>query len=221
MSSGWNRRFFTSTRGQVVALVRQGLTTVEELARELDLTDNAVRAHLSALERDGLVFQSGYRRGIGKPSYTYALTPEAESLFPKSYGALLHLMLDVLAERMSPDDLDNLLRDVGRRLAEGQTAPAGDLRMRVEGAVALLGELGGLAAVEPNNGGFVIAGKSCPLAAAVEGHPGTCLLAEALLADVIGAPVRQACDPSIPRCRFEILPPGDDVERYTETLPNS
>ena len=40
----------------------------------------------------------------------------------------------------------------------------------------------------------MILGCSCPLAAAVEGHPETCLLAEALLADVIGAPVRQTCD---------------------------
>ena len=44
-----------------------------------------------------------------------------------------------------------------------------------------------------------------PLASAVEGHPETCLLAEALLADVIGAPVCQACDPEIPRCRFEVV----------------
>jgi predicted ArsR family transcriptional regulator len=205
MASGWNQRFFASTRGQVVALVRQGLQTVEELARELELTDNAVRAHLAALERDGLVIQSGLRRGGGKPSYTYALTPEAESLFPKAYGALLRLLLDALAERMDTESVDDLLRDVGHRLAAGQTAPTGDLRQRVEGAAALLGELGGLAMVEEREGGFVIAGRSCPLASAVEGHPETCLLAEALLADVIGAPVCQACDPEIPRCRFEVV----------------
>ena len=204
MQNGWNQRFFTSTRGQVVSLVRQGYQTVEELARALNLTDNAVRAHLAALERDGLVVHSGLRRGGGKPSFTYTLTAEAENLFPKAYGALLHLLLDALAEQMSPEHLDDLLRDVGHRLAAGQTAPAGDLRQRVEGAVALLGELGGLATIEQAEDGYIIAGMSCPLASAVAGHPETCLLAEALLADVIGAPVRQVCDPSIPRCRFEV-----------------
>jgi predicted ArsR family transcriptional regulator len=203
-SSRWDQRFFASTRGQVVTLLRQGHATVEELARALGLTDNAVRSHLAALERDGLVTQSGLRRGVGKPAYAYALTPDAERFFPKAYGALLHLMLDALGERLPAAVVDDLLRDVGHRLASGQPEPTGDLRGRVDRAVTLLGELGGQAAVEEQDGGFVIQGCSCPLAAAVEGHPQSCLLAETLLADVIGAPVRQTCDPEIPRCRFEI-----------------
>jgi predicted ArsR family transcriptional regulator len=200
----WDQRFFSSTKGQVAALLRRGIATVEELARELGLTDNAVRSHLAALERDGLVVQSGVRRGVGKPAYTYALTPDAERLFPKAYGALLRLMLDVLAERLPPDTLDDLLREMGHRLAAGQATSTGDLRARVDGAVALLGALGGLAEVKERDGGYEILGCSCPLAAAVEGHPETCLLAEALLADVIGVPVRQTCDTETLSCRFEV-----------------
>jgi predicted ArsR family transcriptional regulator len=187
-----------------VALLRQGNDTVENLARALHLTDNSVRAHLAALERDGLVAQSGVRRGVGKPAYTYALTTDAERLFPKAYGALLRLMLDALAARLPSDEVDTLLRDVGHRLAAGQAPPTGDLRARVDGAVEALDELGGLAVVEEHDDGYVIVGRGCPLAAAMEGHPETCLLAESLLADVIGAPVRQVCDPSGPRCRFEV-----------------
>jgi predicted ArsR family transcriptional regulator len=188
----------------VAALLRRGVVTVEELARELSLTDNAVRSHLAALERDGLVVQSGVRRGIGKPAFTYALTSDAERLFPKAYGALLRLMLDVLAERLPPDTLDDLLREVGHRLAAGHTPSTGDLHARVDGAVQLLGELGGLATVEERGEGCVIVGRSCPLAAAVEGHPETCLLAEALLTEVIGVPVRQTCDTENMHCRFEV-----------------
>jgi predicted ArsR family transcriptional regulator len=202
--SRWDQRFFSSTRGQVVALLRRGPATVEELAQELALTDNAVRAHLAALERDGLAAQRGLRRGAGKPAYLYALTDDAERLFPKAYGVLLHLILDLLGERLPPEAITTLLRDMGRRLALSQSVPGGDLRERVEGAAAVLGELGGLAEVETVPGGYAIQGCSCPLAAAVEGHPETCLLAEALLSDVIGSPVRQVCDPTIPRCRFEI-----------------
>jgi predicted ArsR family transcriptional regulator len=203
-STRWDQRFFASTKGQVAALLRRGVTTVEELARELGLTDNAVRSHLAALERDGLVVQSGVRRGVGKPAFTYALTSDAERLFPKAYGALLRLMLDVLAERLPPDTLDDLLREMGHRLAAGQATSTGDLRERVDGATALLGELGGLATVAEQGEGFVILGCSCPLAAAVEGHPETCLLAETLLADVIGVPVRQTCDTETLQCRFEV-----------------
>jgi predicted ArsR family transcriptional regulator len=203
-STRWDQRFFASTRGQVVTLLRQGHATVEDLARALGLTDNAVRAHLAALERDGMVVQSGLRRGTGKPAFAYALTPDAERFFPKAYGTLLRLILDALSERLPPQAFDDLLRDVGRRLASGQPAPVGDLRARVERAAVLLGELGGLATIEEVDGGYVIQGCSCPLAAVVEGHPETCVLAETLLADVIGAPVRQTCDPDGPRCRFEI-----------------
>ncbi len=201
----WDQRFFSSTRGQVVTLLRRGRRTVDELAGALGLTDNAVRAHLAALERDGLVWQSGVRRGTGKPAYAYELAPEAERLFPKAYGALLQQLLDVLAERLPPDALGEVLREVGHRAAAGHAAPSGDLRERVRHAIGLLDELGGLADCEERDGGFVIVGCSCPLAAAVEGHPQACLLAETLLTEVIGVPVRQVCDQGPPpRCRFEV-----------------
>ena len=206
----FDQRFLASSRGQVVTLLRRGERTVDDLARALGLTDNAVRAHLAALERDGLVARAGVRRGGGKPAYTYDLTPEAERLFPKAYGALLHELLGVLAERLPPDALADALREVGHRVAAGHEAAEGSLRERVGHAVALLDELGGLADVEERDDGFVILGCSCPLAAAVQGHPEACLLAETLLTDVIGVPVRQVCDPGPPpTCRFEVPAPAD------------
>ena len=48
----WDQRFFESTRGRVVARLRRRRHTVEELAQELELTDNAIRAHLATLERE-------------------------------------------------------------------------------------------------------------------------------------------------------------------------
>jgi len=81
----WNQRFFESTRGRIIMLLRRASRTVEELAQALELTDNAVRAHLATLERDGLVRQRGARRGSGKPAFVYELTSETEQLFPKAY----------------------------------------------------------------------------------------------------------------------------------------
>jgi predicted ArsR family transcriptional regulator len=186
----------------VVAMLRRASRTVNELAEELDLTDNAVRLHLSTLERDGLVTQEGMRRGSGKPSYSYQLTREAEQLFPKPYGPVLNELLQVLAERLPASDLEGALREVGHRLASGHEAPSGDLRLRVEHAVTLLNEMGGLAEVEEHDGGYAIQGFNCPLAAAA-GHAETCCMAETLLADVIGAPVCEHCDRTDPpRCRF-------------------
>lgn len=205
VTNRWDERFLASTRGRVAALLRRGGRTVEDLAAALDLTDNAVRAHLAALERDGLVRQGEPRRGRGKPSFTYELTGDAERLFPKAHGLLLQQFVDVVAERLPPAALDDALRETGRRLAAAQPAPTGDLRARVERSMSILDALGGVVDLEENGDGFVIAGCSCPLAAAVAGSPDACVLAEALLADVIGAPVRQVCDQGPPpRCRFEV-----------------
>src|SRR5713226_3364089 len=93
----WNQHFFASTRGQIVTLLRRGSRTVDELAQALNLTDNAVRAHLATLERDGFVRQRGVRRGSSKPAYVYDVNPEAESLFPKAYDRVLRQVLDVLS----------------------------------------------------------------------------------------------------------------------------
>ena len=43
----WDQRFFCQHPRTGVTLLRDGHTTVEDLARALNLTDNAVRTHLS------------------------------------------------------------------------------------------------------------------------------------------------------------------------------
>ncbi len=207
--TGWERRFFASTRGQVVTLLRRGDRTVDDLAQALGLTDNAVRSHLAALERDGLVTQAGLRRGGGKPAYAYVLTSEAEQLFPKADGPLLRLLLDVLDERLLATTFDDVLLEVGQRAAAGVDVADGNLSTRIQAAVALLGELGGLAECEECDGNYVIRGYSCPFAAASPGHPAVCRLAASLLTNVVGVPVIDRCEPGDPpRCRFDI--PGPD-----------
>jgi predicted ArsR family transcriptional regulator len=203
-----DRNFFESTRGRVVTLLRRSGRTVEELARELGLTDNGVRAHLATLERDGIVRQRGSVRrggGVGKPAFVYELTPDAEELFPKAYEPVLLRMLDAISERLGPEASEALLRGVGRSLAEGKDVPSDDIRGRLETAVEALNELGGLAELEERNGGFVIRGYSCPLAAVTPEHPEVCRMAETLISELAGVPVQEHCDRGArPRCCFEV-----------------
>ena len=213
MSTGWDRKFFESTRGRVVTLLRRKGFTVDELARELDLTNNGVRAHLATLERDGIVRQSGVVRresGGGKPAYLYELTPEAEVLFPKAYEPVLYRLLDVLTEQLESDESEALLRAVGRLMAEEHIVPTDGARAGLEAAVDVLNELGGLAELEEHDGGFVIRGYSCPLAGVTPEHPEVCRMAETLIAELAGVPVHERCDRGErPRCCFEIASAGD------------
>ena len=200
-----DRRFFESTRGQIVTILRSSACTVEELATQLELTDNAVRAHLATLERDGLVRQSGLRRGPRKPHFTYVLTPEADALFPKAYDALLNQLIAVLKNRLKPDEIEEVLREVGRAVAAGTPAGEDNLEGRVQSAVKVLEAIGGSAVVEQQDDQIIIQGASCPLAAAVNVHPEVCQLAETLVAEIVKAPVHESCNrDGRPKCRFEI-----------------
>ncbi|HLI07282.1 MAG TPA: ArsR family transcriptional regulator [Ktedonobacteraceae bacterium] len=198
-----NQRFFSSTRGQIVLLLRRKARTVDELAQMLHLTDNAIRAHLATLERDGIVRQQGMRRIGSKPSVVYELAAGAEQLFPKAYGAILHQLLDVLAECMTAEELEVALREVGRRIAAHWNISEEDLRTHLEAAVEVLNELGGMAELEVCDAAYCIRGYSCPLAAAVPGHPEVCRLAETLLSTLIGVPVQERCERGEAlHCRF-------------------
>jgi predicted ArsR family transcriptional regulator len=202
----WSNRFLASTRGKVVQLLRRGSASVNELAEALELTDNAIRSHLNTLERDGLVAPSGKRPAVRKPETLYALTPDADQLFPQAYHLLLNRLLDAVARRMAPEEIERMLREVGRDLgtARGPSPPDATLRERVEKATEVLKGLGGLADIE-ENGGIMIQGYSCPLSAAVEHHPDFCKVAESLLSEVIQAPVHEMCDRSgPPRCAFRV-----------------
>jgi predicted ArsR family transcriptional regulator len=202
----FDKRFFDSTRGQIVTLLRAAPCTVEELAGKLNLTDNAVRAHLSTLERDGLVRQSGLRRGPRKPHFTYVLTEEADRLFPKAYDALLNQLITVLKTRLEPAEIEDVLREVGRTLADRSRSANGvSLESRVQTALKVLEGIGGTAAVEQHGDKLVIASGSCPLAAAVSVHPEVCHLAETLVAEIVKVPVEEHCDRTgRPKCRFEL-----------------
>jgi predicted ArsR family transcriptional regulator len=212
LATRWDHRFFESKRGRIVTLLRRAGRTVEELARELGLTSNGVRAHLATLERDGVVRQRGTtkREGGGKPAHVYRLTPEAEAMFPKAYEPVLGQLLGILAERDGAEKSEALLREAGTRMAYEFEARSDDVRDRLEVAVSVLNELGGLTEIEQHEGSYRIRSYGCPLASIVSEHPEACSLIEALIAGLVGASAREHCDrDGNPCCRFEVAPAED------------
>jgi predicted ArsR family transcriptional regulator len=204
---GWRDRLFKSTRGKILELLRTRECTVNELAGALHLTDNAVRAHLASLERDGLVVQSGLRPGFRKPHATYVLGPESEQIFPKAYGRLVSLLMSMFSRQLTPRTLRAGMRAAGRSVAKEHLRELkGKTRQqRIDAALNILKELGGMASFREENGKHFICGNGCPIAAATASHPEACLLAESLLTEVIGTRVKANCiSGPKPSCRFEI-----------------
>ncbi len=187
-------------------LLRRSAHTAGELAGKVGVSGNAVRGHLSALERDGLVEQLGTRQEwTGKPANVYRLSTEAEALFPKAYAVVLAKLLEAVAERLGAMAAEELLRTVGRQLASGGKS-IGDVRHRAKMAAEFLTELGGLAEVVEDEAGLKIQGYSCPLSDVTLSHPEACKLAESLVSALVGQPVRECCQrDERPRCAFRIL----------------
>jgi predicted ArsR family transcriptional regulator len=203
----WGSRPDPTTRGRLIALLRAADHTVDELAVALELTDNAIRAQLASLERDGIVETRGLRRGAGKPSVLYGVTADYETARSRAYIPFAVTLLDELASRMPAGRLKSMLRAAGRRWAAGFGAPTGNVRAKARAAADLLRELGGqVEVVEERDGRLVLQGASCPLSAVVQSNPGACTAVESLLSELLETPVQEACDRTgaRPRCRFLI-----------------
>jgi predicted ArsR family transcriptional regulator len=208
MAEMLRQQLLDTSRGRIVALLQAGGLTADDIATRLRLTRSAVRVQIAAMERDGVVRKAGKRPGTTRPSHVFELTPEVEMLLSKAYIPVLTHLVDVFAASLPVHQVETLLRLTGKALAnelsQGKTAAEG-LKSRAAAASALMNEhLGALTHVE-GNGGIVIRGTGCPLAALTGKHPGVCLAMESLVAEIVGVAVRECCERAErPQCCFEI-----------------
>jgi predicted ArsR family transcriptional regulator len=199
------KRRFGSRRAEVVEHLRHGVGTVSELARHLRVTDNAVRAHLFALEREGLVRRQGSQPGTRRPHDLYRLTRRAQKLLAQAFEASLNALISAMKQRLSRPLVRKLLKSGGAQLAARFANAGQTLGARVRSAARVLNAVGGSARVERKENGFCIRSQGCPLSAVVCEHAEACLFVEEFLASLIGAPVEEHCSRGKqPRCRFLI-----------------
>ena len=204
----WQRQSSKTTRNRIVALLRRGERSVEELAESLGLTDNAVRAQLATLEREKIVQSTGVRRDgtVGKPATLYGIAPDSSALFSSAYAPVLTAVLAELRERMTPKQVESVLRHAGHRLARSLPARA-TFDERVKASATFLTDLGADAELVQTGKSYEIRGHGCVLSDAVVACPASCALLEQLLHDVTGGTVKERCDHSgQPSCRFLISP---------------
>jgi predicted ArsR family transcriptional regulator len=213
------KQLLDSSRGRIVTLLRgSGGLTADDIASKLELTRSAVRAQLTGMERDGVVQRTGQRPGTTRPSHVFELTPDVEQLLSSAYIPLLTSLIGAFADALPTNQVEAILRQAGKRLA-GELSrgkrPVGNLGSRVAMVSEMMNEhLGALTQVE-GNGGYVIRGMGCPLAALTGKHPGVCLAIESLISEVLRMPVHECCDRSErPKCCFEI---GSRAERHRPT----
>lgn len=195
----------TGTRKHIMNLLRKRQYTVEELAKDLGITRNAIRAQIVLLQRDGIVEPRGEIKGTRRPSLTYGLSAKADLSFSKAYPPVLANLLHVLDERMSQEELRTIMKKLGQKLASLKPHPTGNLQHRIDGAIKIYEALGGLCEIEEKEGKIIIKGDGCPLAEAVKADASICIAMESMFSELIGVPVLRRCNPGDrPRCRFEV-----------------
>ena len=198
-------RLIGETQIRILGLLRRSRQSITSLAAALGLTDNAVRMHIAALHRDGIVDQVGTERETGgKPARLYGLTPEGEELFPKAYALVLGKLVEEIVRTQGRARAVELLRAVGAQAAAA--APRGaNRKRRMEAAAQAFRDLGADAEVEKAGKGWRLQAHGCPLSAVTAGHPELCELGKALVQEVVGEPVTECCQRGDrPRCAFEI-----------------
>ena len=184
-----------STRMEVLELLRRkGRSSAETIANDLGLTTNAVRQHLTNLERDGFVVSQPERSGRGRPSLQFALTERADSVFPKRYGQLATMVLQEVQEMGGPEALDELFARVAARHADAieKDMVGLDFDEKLRRVVAWIGRAGTLAEQTETPEGVKVTIHNCPFRNTALKFPQVCTITPQLISRLIGTNVSQS-----------------------------
>src|SRR5258708_5527257 len=184
-----------STRMEVLELRRRkGHASAEAIAAELLVPPNAIRQHLTNLERDGFVVSSPEKSRRGRPSLLFALTERADSVFPKRYGQLATMVLQEVQEMGGPDALDEVFARVAARHAAAIEKDLEGLSFddKLRRVVAWIGRAGTLAEQSESAEGVKVTIPNCPFRNTALKYPQVCTITPQLITRLTGAAVSQS-----------------------------
>ncbi|HZG85341.1 metalloregulator ArsR/SmtB family transcription factor [Paenibacillus sp.] len=211
-----------TTRKQIMTMLRKrGPLNANEIAKQLGISDIAVRRHLNNLERDRVIRSETVRQAMGRPTYVYSLTEYAEDLFPKHYSDItLEFLNDVMALQ-GPEMIDALFERREARLEQKYKDRLNRIEMP-KGADALAARVDELAAIQEERGymaewrkaeadgaaRFFITEHNCPIHAIAHNYNQACSSELSLFRKVLGAEVEQLeCKAKGgQRCVYEVKP---------------
>lgn len=203
-----------TTRQQVMTLLRkEGPMSANDLAKALGITDIAVRRHLNTLERDQMLRVDTVRQAMGRPTYIYSLTEQAEDMFPKHYADISLELLQDLKELQGDEIIGELFERREARL-EQKYKERMNSDESLEAMVAQLSEIqeerGYMAEWKKGEDGsrYFILEHNCPIHSVAQHFPQACDSELSLFRKVLGADVEQLeCKAKGgARCIYEVRP---------------
>jgi len=180
-----------ATRERILNILKEhGEATVDDLSQELGLTAVTVRHHLDILRGEGLIAPPVIRRRKtpGRPQYVYILADKADSFFPKRYRHLSNLILDEIRTYLSPTEVEQIMQDIGKRIASQADMPAKNgFENRLVAAIKFLNELGYMARWERHdNGDYLLRVANCPYEEVSHQDQQICIIDMTLLTHLMG-----------------------------------
>jgi predicted ArsR family transcriptional regulator len=181
-------------------LKEQGNATVAELARDLGMAPVSVRHHLDILQGDNLICIDRVRRKgrVGRPQQVYALTDEANALFPNDFANLAANLVQELKRILPPEEVERTFESIARNMAEempGHGQMGLSLEERLERITDYLNQRGYLARWEREDDDaqgeqspvYLIHKHNCPYAGVSDKHPELCMMDQALIDELVGS----------------------------------
>jgi predicted ArsR family transcriptional regulator len=183
--------------------------TVDELGRALGVSRNAVRQHLSALERDGMVTRGPTQPTGGRPEQLYRITPSGQERFPRQYSWFAEMLMKTLETHAGRDGAAEQLDEMGRNVGEGlraQLPETADPEQRLSQIAGHMAELGYEASANPD--AFEIEAQNCVFHQLATKYPQLCRFDLGLLEAASGQTVQhRACMVrGDAKCCFRFLP---------------
>jgi predicted ArsR family transcriptional regulator len=203
------------TRRAIVKLLKtEGPIDSAQLARQLGVTTMAVRQHLYALQKEGLVSSEERSGPVGRPSKFWQLTREADRLFPDAYAELNVALIDALQDTFGAEGLNRVLSarcarqrsDYAKRIL-----PADPLEKKLNELAFVRTEEGYMAEVRnEGDGRYLLVENHCPICAAANACQGFCTTELELFRSILGPGVKVERVEHIvsgdKRCAYRVTP---------------
>jgi predicted ArsR family transcriptional regulator len=205
----------TDTKHRLLERLKRATSaSAAELAEEFGFTDTAIRQHLEALERSGLVERiTTTPSGRGRPPLAWRVTPASAESFPDRHADLTVELIDGVRNQLGEEALQAVLnaRSARQKASYARDVRKGALLDQVQDLARIRTTEGYLAeAHDAGDGTVILVEHHCPIAGAARSCNGLCSAELDVFRAVLGPNVtvqrRQHLLAGDPRCDYVVAP---------------
>jgi predicted ArsR family transcriptional regulator len=186
---------FGERRNQVMRhlLRNKAGAAIDELAAAVGVTRTAVRQHLAALMRDGLVAPGAARPSGGRPQRLFVLTERGKEAFPRHYSWFAQLLVEEMTREHGQAGLRTRLGRIASavvtQLQQQRSSANASSREKIETLSQVMDEIGYDARMGKDRGGPTIEADNCVFHELARKHPEICHFDLSLLSGYTGSKV--------------------------------